>query len=590
MRPGPRPRRHRDRTGRPAAGRRRRRTGDHGGHADPHPIANGHGNPIADVNTDRHRNPIAVANPDRNRNPIAVADTDAAPNAQRYTHTHADGDTDSHRDPGTHFDAQGDSHAHADNRPHFDPNIDRHTDTDAHPESNRNPHVGSDRQSYAPPQRRRPLRRQLRHRRPPRVQPKSPCRLRPPILRPPQRRRPLRRQLRHPAPTATPTPIPTPTVTPTPTPFVPTTPAELVEWVRAGVVRITAGSGFTGSAGSGFIFAVEGNTAFVATNEHVVAATPTRSPSRSRTPAEYEAVLLGANADKDVAVLAICCRDDFRVLPLDSSASPKVGDRMVAVGYPRAAADSVIATAGEVAEHDVLSRRHGFIRHTAAVNPGNSGGPLFSMDGDVLGINTARSVGSSELAFYAVPYDAIAEELDDWKSRLIVAATPTPTPAPVAYPPVEAGGSQYTVNQVLDPAPAGLWTRRTATGPSPSTSHSSPAENDIRYNTLNFSLQDAVGFVYKADFGVADVEPTLGFGLPGRRTTGARVGHLPGARVGGPGRGPGPAARLLLPQGRHRRAGGGRPDHAALRPSRRHVSANGRHWRLMQRGPTVETS
>ena len=321
-----------------------------------------------------------------------------------------------------------------------------------------------------------------------------------------------------PAPTATPTPIPTPTVTPTPTPFVPTTPAELVEWVRAGVVRITAGSGFTGSAGSGFIFAVEGNTAFVATNEHVVADADAITVEVEDS-AEYEAVLLGANADKDVAVLAICCRDDFRVLPLDSSASPQVGDRVVAVGYPRAAADSVIATAGEVAEHDVLSRRHGFIRHTAAVNPGNSGGPLFSMDGDVLGINTARSVGSSELAFYAVPYDAIAEELDDWKSRLIVAATPTPTPVPVAYPPVEAGGSQYTVNRVLDPAPAG---RRLEDGKRAVAVDVTQLarRDDISYNALYFSLQDADGFVYRADFGVADVEPTL---VTGALAAGQRV-------------------------------------------------------------------
>ena len=224
----------------------------------------------------------------------------------------------------------------------------------------------------------------------------------------------------------------------------------------------------------------------------------------------YEAVLLGANSDKDVAVLAICCNDEFRALRWDSGVSAAAGDEVVAVGYPRGASDSVIATIGEVTEPDAVG--HGFIRHTASLNPGNSGGPLFSAEGHVLGINTARSTGSGELVFYAVPYESIADEVTAWKSRLIVAATPTPTPAPVAYPPVEAGGSAYTVNEVRDPAPAGVFgvdegkklvavdiTQRGITQGTP-------------YNPLYFSVQDTDGYVYDKSFFSADIEPTFGHG------------------------------------------------------------------------------
>ena len=211
----------------------------------------------------------------------------------------------------------------------------------------------------------------------------------------------------------TPTPGPEPAPTPTPGPV--SSPAELVERVKDGVVRVEAG---LFSSGSGFIFDVDETTAFVATNHHVIenAAAVDVVVRNTQT---YKALVLGWDADRDVAVLSICCSDDFLALPW-GEASPGVGDSVVAVGYPRGGSRwQVTATTGEVSAMDALSRRFDFIPHTAPLNPGNSGGPLFSMPGaKVLGINTAG--GTQNLSFYAVPFQAIEAQLAEWRSQLVV--------------------------------------------------------------------------------------------------------------------------------------------------------------------------
>lgn len=210
------------------------------------------------------------------------------------------------------------------------------------------------------------------------------------------------------------------TPTPTATPVIISTPADLVARVKDSVVKVEGGSGlFASSSGSGFIFDVEDTTAFVATNYHVIedANAVDVIVHNSRT---YKALILGWDADRDVAVLSICCSDDFVALPWEE-ASPAVGDQVVAVGYPRGGSLlQVTATTGEVTSEDETSKLYGFIPHTAPLNPGNSGGPLFSMpDAKVLGINTAR--GTRVLSFYAIPFQAIKNQMAEWRSQLVVA-------------------------------------------------------------------------------------------------------------------------------------------------------------------------
>ena len=139
---------------------------------------------------------------------------------------------------------------------------------------------------------------------------------------------------------------------------------------------------------------------------------------------------MGYDSNKDVAVMSICCNSGFMALVWDSGASAKVGDQVIAVGYPRASFRGVTATIGEV-KNDWTGTALGYISHDAPLNPGNSGGPLFSIEGKVLGVNTASS-RITEGLFYAVPYSTIQDEVADWKARLIIVtdATPTPTPRP----------------------------------------------------------------------------------------------------------------------------------------------------------------
>ena len=308
-------------------------------------------------------------------------------------------------------------------------------------------------------------------------------------------------------PVPTPTPIvlvtPTPTATPTPT-GPPANPQELVQRVQDSIVRVEAG--YSGS-GSGFIFAVEETTAFVATNHHVIEGV-NAIDVQLHSGLEYKALLLGWDADRDVAVLAICCSFDFIALPWEP-VTPAVGTDVVAVGFPRSSAIGVTATAGAVAAPDDNSERHDFIHHTAPLNPGNSGGPLFSMpEAKVLGINTAR--GTQVLSFYAVPYQTIEEPMKEWRSHLIIAPASTPTPTIIFdFDTVEAGENTYTVNEVRDPAPAsyglGVGERLVAID------ITIVALSDDSDGPHFFSVQDSQGFVYESS-GSMDLRPRLAAG------------------------------------------------------------------------------
>jgi len=163
-------------------------------------------------------------------------------------------------------------------------------------------------------------------------------------------------------------------------------------------------------SGSGFIYDGAG---LVMTNRHVIAGAD-RVIVRLQDGREYEAVALGTDAGSDVAVLRITAPDStrFPTIPLGDSDSVEVGDWVLALGSPLELDFSVTAgivsakgrTIGILAGESAAPQEV-FLQTDAAINSGNSGGPLVDEDGRVVGINSAIQSPTGVFAGYgfAVP-------------------------------------------------------------------------------------------------------------------------------------------------------------------------------------------
>ena len=161
------------------------------------------------------------------------------------------------------------------------------------------------------------------------------------------------------------------------------------------------------SLGSGFIISADG---YILTNAHVVDAAD-ETLVRLTDKREFKARVIGTDKRTDVALIKI----DAAALPTVRVGDPgalKVGEWVIAIGSPFGFDNSV--TAGIVsAKGRSLPQENfvPFIQTDAAVNPGNSGGPLFNMKGEVVGINSqiySRSGGSMGISF-AIPIDVAME-------------------------------------------------------------------------------------------------------------------------------------------------------------------------------------
>jgi serine protease Do len=155
--------------------------------------------------------------------------------------------------------------------------------------------------------------------------------------------------------------------------------------------------------GSGFIVSPDG---LILTNAHVVrdAKDVTVKLTDRR---EFQAKVLGSDPKTDVAVLRIDAKN-LPVVPLGSSRDLKVGEWVLAIGSPfgfeNSVSAGVVSAKGRSLPDDSFVP---FIQTDVAVNPGNSGGPLFNARGEVIGINSqiySRTGGYQGLSF-AIPID-----------------------------------------------------------------------------------------------------------------------------------------------------------------------------------------
>ena len=165
------------------------------------------------------------------------------------------------------------------------------------------------------------------------------------------------------------------------------------------------------SLGSGFIIKKNG---IVITNNHVIAnADDILIKVNSK---EYKAKVIGSDPYMDIAVLKMETKDEFIPVKFGDSNRARVGDWVVAIGNPFGLGGTVTSGIVSARNRDIgMTRYDDFIQTDASINQGNSGGPLFNLKGEVVGINTAiiapGKSGSIGIGF-AIPSNAASKVID----------------------------------------------------------------------------------------------------------------------------------------------------------------------------------
>jgi len=163
------------------------------------------------------------------------------------------------------------------------------------------------------------------------------------------------------------------------------------------------------SLGSGFIIKENG---MVITNNHVIAGADdivVKVDSK-----EFKAKVIGADPYMDIAVLKMETKDKFKTVKFGNSDQARVGDWVVAIGNPFGLGGTVTSGIISARNRDIgMTRYDDFIQTDASINQGNSGGPLFNLNGEVVGINTAIIGQSGSIGIgFAIPSNAASKVID----------------------------------------------------------------------------------------------------------------------------------------------------------------------------------
>jgi S1-C subfamily serine protease len=156
--------------------------------------------------------------------------------------------------------------------------------------------------------------------------------------------------------------------------------------------KVPAGSG------SGFVFSSDG---FIFTNAHVIAKAGTiRVTLLDGT--EMDATITGKDPDSDIAIIKVYS-NGYSVAKLGDSQELQIGQFLIAIGnplgYQHSVSTGVLSGVGRTLRTSTGQVIDNVLQTDAALNPGNSGGPLINTDGEVVGINTAIIGGAQGLSF-----------------------------------------------------------------------------------------------------------------------------------------------------------------------------------------------
>lgn len=232
----------------------------------------------------------------------------------------------------------------------------------------------------------------------------------------------------------------------------------------------------SGALGSGFVYKVDNDKAYLLTNAHVVAKVKNLKVF-FETGKPVEADVVGADDNYDIAVVSIKKSElpkDAEVLPIAQD-NLVLGDEVVAMGTPLGLEYFNTTTSGVVSgesrifvektENDEKIFYNDFVQIDAAINHGNSGGPLFNLDGKVVGINARGFTGDEEepisnvgfsIPAYVIrgvlPYIEKGEPKPILNLGLVIDGLYARSNSPIAIKPAAAGNFVVAVDKN---APAG---------------------------------------------------------------------------------------------------------------------------------------
>ncbi len=166
------------------------------------------------------------------------------------------------------------------------------------------------------------------------------------------------------------------------------------------------------SLGSGVI--IDGKTGLIITNAHVISSAGIIKVILQNE-REYEAQLLGADPEFDLAVLRIKTDDPLPTIEMGSSDDLMIGETVIAIGNPFGFSHTVTTGVISALNRSIRTEDrvyHEFIQIDASINPGNSGGPLLDINGELIGINTAIYAKAQGIGF-AIPISKAKKIISD---------------------------------------------------------------------------------------------------------------------------------------------------------------------------------